>query len=366
MSISMFMPVDIRGGKDCIKQNASCFALGSHALLVTGRHSAKVSGAQDDVISVLETLGISYTVYDKIGENPLVSVCYDGGQLAASVGADFIIGIGGGSAMDASKAIAAYAANPALAPMAIYTEKRAPSFPIILVPTTAGTGSEANAYAVLTVDGADKKQTFTDRENSYARYAFLDERYLQSLSESYMISCALDAFAHCAESYLSPKADSFSRMFARYGARILYHFIKTFSPGTPTTPEQREAILYASCAGGIAINKTGTGFPHPLGYNLTLMCGVSHGRACAVFYRDYLDLNEKAAPNLCRELYDAIGADGEEIKNVIVDAADVHLSLDKETIAMFVDKVKNAGNYKNSPYVITQQEMLGIYKGLFS
>ena len=366
MGFSMFMPVDIRSGRDCIKQNAQCFALGKHALLVTGRHSAKVSGAQDDVTSVLQTLGIGYTVYDKIGENPLVSVCYEGGQLAARIGADMIIGIGGGSAMDASKAVAAYAANPALEPMAVYTEKRAPSLPIILIPTTAGTGSEANAYAVLTIDGADKKQTFTDRENSYARYAFLDERYLESLSEPYLISCALDAFAHCAESYLSPKADTVSRMFAQYGAKILYRFIKTFSPGLPTTPEQREAILYASCAGGIAINKTGTGFPHPLGYNLTLMRGISHGRACAVFYRHYLDLNEKTDPKLCKALYDAIGADGEEIKEVIVRAADVRLSLDAETIAMFVDKVKNAGNYKNSPYVITQQEMIDIYTELFA
>lgn len=365
MNFSMYMPVDIRSGEDCVKKNASCFALGKHALLVTGRHAAKACGAQDEVTAVLDSLGIAYTVYDKIGENPLASVCHAGGQAAHDAGADMVIGIGGGSAMDAAKAIAAYAANPALAPEEIYTAERKPSLPIILIPTTAGTGSEVNPYAVLTLDGQDKKKTFTDKTQSYAKYAFLDAKYTMSLSEKYTLSCALDAFAHCAESYLSPKADEASRIFAGYGARVLYAYIRDSVPGQVLTRETRETLLYASCAAGIAINKTGTGFPHPLGYNLTLTRGIPHGSACAVFYGEYLSYNEKAAPALCRALYDAIGADGEEIKAVIKEKSGVDVTLDEETIARYVEKVKSAGNYKNSPYVINEQEMADIYRRLF-
>ena len=366
MNFSMYMPVDLKSGVNCIKENPGCFTLGSHALLVTGRHAAKACGAQADVVSVLEALGIAYTVYDCIGENPLMSVCYEGGQSAHKVGADFIIGIGGGSAMDAAKAIAAYAANPVLSAEELMTaERENRSLPIILIPTTAGTGSEVNPYAVLTLDGQDKKWTFKDFEQAYAKYAFLDARYTMSLSETYTLSCALDAFAHCAESYLSPKGDVISRMFAGYGARVLYAFIRDFNPGDVIALETREALLYASCAGGIAINKTGTGFPHPLGYNLTLMRGVPHGAACGAFYREYLTYNEKADAALCQALYDAIGADGEEIKCVIPARSNVKLTLDDETIAMFVNKVKGAGNYKNSPYVINEQEMAEIYKKLF-
>ncbi|MBQ7982425.1 MAG: iron-containing alcohol dehydrogenase, partial [Clostridia bacterium] len=332
MNFSMYMPVDLRSGSGCVRANADCFALGTHALLVTGRHAAKACGAQDDVIAVLDSLGIAHTVYDCIGENPLMSVCHEGGQTAARVGADMVIGIGGGSAMDAAKAIAAYAANPALSGPDLMTEKREnPALPIILIPTTAGTGSEVNPYAVLTLDGQDKKWTYKDFSQAYAKYAFLDAHYTVSLSEKYTLSCAMDAFAHCAESYLSPKADEMSRMFAGWGAKTLYAFIRDFVPGSEITLETREALLYASCAGGIAINKTGTGFPHPLGYNLTLTRGIPHGSACGVFYREYLTCNETAAPALCQALYDAIGADGEEIKTVIPEKSGVHLTLDEQT-----------------------------------
>ena len=366
MNFSIYMPVDLKSGVSCVKENSQCFALGKHALLVTGRHAAKACGAQDDVIAVLEGLGIAYTIYDCIGENPLMSVCHAGGQMAHKVGADFIIGIGGGSAMDAAKAIAAYAANPTMSGEALMTEKRENrALPIILIPTTAGTGSEVNPYAVLTLDGQDKKWTYKDFDEAYAKYAFLDARYTMSLSETYTLSCALDAFAHCAESYLSPKGDEMSRLFAGYGARVLYAFIRDFKAGEAISLETREALLYASCAGGIAINKTGTGFPHPLGYNLTLMRGIPHGAACGAFYREYLTYNEKGDVKLCQALYDAIGADGEEIKTVIPEKSAVKLALDDETIAMFVNKVKGAGNYKNSPYVINEQEMTDIYRRLF-
>ena len=366
MNFSIFMPVDLKSGVNCVKENKACFALGRHALLVTGRHAAKACGAQADVTAVLDSLGIAYTVYDCIGENPLMSVCHAGGQRAHEVGADFVIGIGGGSAMDAAKAIAAYAANPAMSGEALMTEKRANrALPIILIPTTAGTGSEVNPYAVLTLDGQDKKWTYKDYHEAYAKYAFLDARYTMSLSETYTLSCALDAFAHCAESYLSPKGDEMSRLFAGYGARVLYAFIRDFKAGEPISLETREALLYASCAGGIAINKTGTGFPHPLGYNLTLMRGIPHGAACGAFYREYLTYNEKADAALCQALYDAIGSDGEEIKTVIPERSAVNLTLDDDTITMFVNKVKGAGNYKNSPYVIDETEMTEIYRRLF-
>ncbi|MCQ2432685.1 MAG: iron-containing alcohol dehydrogenase [Clostridia bacterium] len=365
MNFSMFMPVDIRSGKDCVKENAACFALGKHALLVTSRHAAVASGAQGDVIAVLDSLGIGHTVFNQIGENPLLSVCYEGGKSAQEAGADFVIGIGGGSAMDAAKAVAAFAANPGIAPMEIYTAERKPSLPIILIPTTSGTGSEVNPYAVMTLDEKGVKKTFTDKKQSYAKYAFLDAAYTMSLSETYTLSCALDAFAHCCESYLSPKADALSRIFAGWGANQLYRYIKNFEAGRELTFAERETLLYASCAGGIAINKTGTGFPHPLGYNITLSYGVPHGSACAVFYRQYLTLNEKAAPDLCEALYEAIGASGEEIKDVIPARSMVNLALDEDIIRAFVDKVKGAGNYKNSPYVISEDEMLAIYRELF-
>ncbi len=359
------MPVDIKCGEDCVSQNAPCFALGTHAILVTGRNAAKASGAQADVTAVLDSLGIGYTVYDKIGENPLLSVCFDGGQIAHAAGADFVIGIGGGSAMDAAKAVAAFGANPEMDPMGVYSTDRAPSLPMILIPTTAGTGSEANPYAVMTLDGEGKKKSFSDRVSGYAKYAFLDAKYMDTLPERNTVSCALDAFSHCAESYLSPKSDDVSRLFAGYGAKVLYAFLRDHEPGAPISREQKEGLLYASCAAGMAINATGTGFPHPLGYNLTLDRGIPHGAACGIFYREYLSYNEKADLPLCEAFYRTVGATGEEIKSVIPARAAVDVTLSEEEIASYVDKVKSAGNFVNSPYVIDPAEMADIYRRLF-
>ena len=236
---------------------------------------------------------------------------------------------------------------------------------IILIPTTAGTGSEVNPYAVLTLDGQDKKWTFKDYEQAYAKYAFLDARYTDSLSEKYTLSCALDAFAHCAESFLSPKGDEMSRLFAGYGARVLYAFIRDFKAGEAISLETREALLYASCAGGIAINKTGTGFPHPLGYVLTENYGVPHGMACAAFFAPYIDRCAEFSPekfaDFCRMTENI-----EDVKNVIASLTDLSGAvIGEENAKKYALRWQSIipRNFTASPGGLTQEEAAGIIAG---
>ncbi len=368
-SYDMFMPVEIKSGKGCVAANASLFALGKKCMIVTGRSSAVKSGALDDVVGALTTNGVEYTVFDKIGENPLMSVCFEGGKTAREFGADFVIGIGGGSALDASKAIAAYAPND-IEPMKIFDGGLNPSLPMILIPTTAGTGSEVNPYAVLSLDGQNKKKTFNSR-SSYAKYAFVDPKYTYSLSERYTVSTALDAFAHCIESYMSPKSTLHSEYYAVSGARAILEVFSRFTVSGFFDEKDREMLMYASCAGGIAINTTGTGFPHPLGYNLTMFRGVPHGIACAYFTGKYMEYTCKSPLGAMRTdsfakqvgySSDAISALTQTLARKYTDK----ITLSEDEIELYVKTTGGASNYKNNPYVISEDEMKDIYTSLFA
>ena len=372
MSFAFYMPTAVLDGENAVRSNADKLVLGKKCLIVSGRNSAKACGALDDVTAMLDEKGIPYEIFNRIVENPPVSVCYEGGRLAADSGADFIIAIGGGSPLDASKAIAAYAANPAIEPLEIYSAKLAPSLPIVAIPTTAGTGSEVNPYAVLTLDGKNVKKTFKS-PCSYPKYAVLDPKYTESLGREYTVSTALDAFCHCAESYLSPKSTEISRIFAVTGAKKLYAALSEM-----TTLEDnadfcgkvkplRFELLTGACAGGIAINTTGTGFNHPLGYNLTLYKGIPHGRACGAFMEEYFAYNSKNAEGktLIEAFCDALGSTPDAVAADIVKWSAIDVKLTGEEVSLYIENVKGAGNYANSPYVINVSEMREIYEKLF-
>ena len=132
--------------------------------------------------------------------------------------------------------------------------------------------------------------------------------------------------------------------------------------------EMRETLLYASCAAGIAISITGTGFPHPLGYSLTLLDGVPHGAACAIFDGDYIEYNERSEVGKAKmqDIYSALNTTSKIMKEYLPALAEVELSLTPEQIDEHIDLICNAKNYTNSPYVITKEEMRDIYESHFS
>ena len=156
LGADFYMPTRVFFGENALqKGKAMLLAAGRHAFIVTGKSSAKKCGALDELTALLYDNGIAFTIYDGVLENPPLMDCYEAGKKAALCGADFVIGIGGGSPLDAAKAIAAFAANKDIAPMDIYDDKKrkGKTLPLFAIPTTAGTGSEVNNYSVLTLEG---------------------------------------------------------------------------------------------------------------------------------------------------------------------------------------------------------------------
>jgi len=367
-------PVRIFTGDNCIKENASLFALGKKALIVTGRHSADGCGVMEDLVAVLSSLNIPYARFARITENPPAETCHKGGIFCREEGCDFIIAAGGGSVLDGAKAIAAYAANPQADVMDIYDENKVslPGLPLIAIPTTAGTGSEAAPYAVLTIQDGKKKKTFKSPW-SWPKYSFVCPKYTYTLPRDYSVSTALDALAHAIESYLSPKSTPESEEAALYAAREVWDviFCDADNQGEKDaggfTKIQRERLLYAACAAGVAISYTGTGFPHPLGYSITLMHGVPHGKACALFTGAFIAYNSLHPVGSARleRLAAHLGTTTDAMKKQIPTMADVHITMTAQEAEDLIDLVADARNYANSPYEISRGEMSDIYRRLF-
>ena len=319
MNMNFFVNTKLITGVDCVKNNAAKLgSYGDRCLIVTGASSAKKCGALDDVVSALGQTGVKYEIYDKIRQNPTVESCFEAGRLACEYEADFILGIGGGSPLDASKAIAVVAANSDISEADLYSMKwKNQPLPVIAVGTTAGTGSEVTSVAVITNSKGFKKSFRNDL--TYPVLSLGDPKYTLSLSDSFTRSTAVDALAHCVESFFNRSANDISKAFAVTGTKkLLKVFEKIAEKSTDAlNMNDREQLYNASIYGGLAISVTGTAFPHALGYFLTENYGIAHGTACAVFLNEFVDYNAGIMPELTAEFFDEIRYTREDFKALV-------------------------------------------------
>lgn len=349
--MNFFVNTRVITGVGCVKNNAEKLgSFGESCLIVTGASSAEKCGALSDVISALNSTGVQYEIYNKIQQNPTSASCFEAGRLACEIGADFIIGIGGGSPLDASKAIAVVAANPDISEDMLYSMQwKNQPLPVVAVGTTAGTGSEVTSVAVITNSKGLKKSFRNDL--TYPVLSFGDPKYTMSLSDSFTRSTAVDALAHCVESFFNRSANDISKIFAVAGVKKLFKvFDKIISDGTENlTLDDREQLYNASLLGGYAITVTGTAFPHALGYFLTENYGVAHGTACAVFLNEFIEYNSSVMPELTAEFFDEIRIDKETFKNVVSSVMpEINVKLTDESIAELSPRWENnAGLRRN-------------------
>ena len=364
---SFYMPVNIAGGKNVLQKNKQIFEnFGKRCLIVTGKSSAKKSGALDELIAIFNELNIEYDVFDRITENPLTTDCCDGGAKARETGADFVIGIGGGSPLDAAKAVCIYATNPHIVNDGIYTESviNAP-LPLVLIGTTAGTGSEISGVSVLTRENG-KKQSVSGK-NYYANYVFADPRYTYSVPFYTTVSTALDAIAHSVESMFSKRSDFLTQQFALMAVKMIFPILEKMSKCEDLpSPDERDALYFASLYAGFALNKGGTGFPHGMGYALTEDYNIPHGLACAVFLPAYLGEAEKANSELCKTLFDAINTTKEGFNNIVRHFCKFDITIPQSKIDEYESRWENLKNFKNSPTDFNNRNAAELVRELFS
>ena len=315
--LHFYLPTDVYEGKGCVSQHAEALVLGRKALIVTGKTGAKASGALADVQQALEARRVAWAHFDGVGENPDDEQVYAGAAVAQAEGCDFVVAIGGGSAMDAAKAIA-WVVGSQIDRGDFFAEKPQPDdtvLPIVAVPITCGTGSEVTPYAIITDHHARTKVNVSGRQ-LFPRVALLDGRYLDSLPAQVVCDTALDALSHAIEGAYSLRSDALSLALAVESIGVVMPELVRLAHGTFVN---RARLLHGSLLAGMVIAQAGTGLVHAMGYPLTYYKHLPHGRANGVLLAGYLEFMEHSCPERTALLLKAMGLQVPEEFQALVD-----------------------------------------------
>lgn len=363
MGFNYFMPTKLIVGKDCISENSQLLkTYGNNALIVTGKSSAKINGAEKDVINALEKENIAYTIFNEITENPDVETIVKAGNIGRELNIDFIIGIGGGSPIDASKAIGILIKNINANENDFYSNPNLKSIPIIAIPTTGGTGSEATPYAILTLHSKRTKASIMPQ--IFPEIGFLDYKYMKSLPSHVMSNTAVDALTHLIESYTCVKSNFMSDEFVLSGLKLFAESMESLK-NKKYSDEVLEKMLLASTLAGFAISQTKTSLPHALGYMLTYDKGLAHGQANACLMKGYLELigeENNKVKNILKEL----GLNSiQELDLFLQEVLDLSLVLSEEEINFYTDKImETPAKLEVVSMNVTRENIYNIYKSV--
>jgi alcohol dehydrogenase class IV len=307
MGFSFNLPVNLLFGAGSINEiGARAAAYGNKALIVTGRGSTKQSGLLDKTIGLLKAAGVQSRVYDKVEPNPTVPRVEEGVRALKEFGADLVIGLGGGSIMDATKAIAFMGKNDGDLMDYVYGRKTSPAaYPVILAPTTCGTGSEGNGFAVITDPATGDKKSLRGTM-IVARLSIIDPELMITMPKSVLADVGFDALCHCMEAWLSAAATPVSDLYALEGIRLIHESLIALYRGTGG-PLEWEKLSWASTLGGMSIGIAGVTAPHGLEHPASGLRNITHGKGLAALTPVIIERSFAAAPAKYAEISRRLG-----------------------------------------------------------
>jgi alcohol dehydrogenase class IV len=359
-----YAPTEIGFGAGLLDELGAHVRRAKRVCVVTGRKSAEASGLKDRIEKLLRDAGVEILVFGAAPPNP---PCTDVDQIARrarDTKCQLVIGVGGGSAMDAAKGVAVGAMNPTPVAELVGTDWPYRALPLLMIPTTAGTGSEVNQYAILTDERIGDKVNLNGPD-TYPYLALLDPELTVDLPVEYTVDTGVDAFCHAVEGYISRRATPLSDALALEAIARVRHALPTVVK-KPDDVVARGEMLYAACVAGLVIAQAGTTMVHALGYHLTLKHGVSHGRANAALIAHGLDFNYEAAPEKIGRVYELFGGardrDGVEALKAWLHELGVvtglgHYGVSEQEIAAYAEYVMGKGNTGSSPRVVSAKDI---------
>lgn len=373
------------GAKKIVFGNGSILTLASHVkenhaqnpLIVIDKNLAK-TGLQEKIADILVSEGIKFTVFDKVEPEPRIELADEGAALAVKNKCDLVIGIGGGSVMDVAKAIAVIATNQGAAADYLGLNKVPKAgLPKIMIPTTAGTGSEVTFTAVFVRKNLKKKEGMNS-PYLYPELALLDPELTLSLPPAPTAQTGLDALCHAIESYTSINSSPLSEMFSLEAIALIAENLRTCVHDGKNIAA-RERMLLGSLYAGIGLANAGVTAVHSLSYPLGGKFGVSHGLANTMLLTPVMAFNLAGALQKFVDVAEAMGECVEglperEAAYLAVDAVEALIEDCgiESTIKDFGVKEKDfpaladvaltvARPLENNPRKMTKEDMIAIY-----
>lgn len=261
------------------------------AMIVTDKGLIQY-GVAKMVSDVLDEAGIPYEIYSEVKPNPTVTNVQMGVEAFKQSGADCLVAIGGGSAMDTAKGIGIIITNPEFADV-VSLEGVAPtkhkSVPIIALPTTAGTAAETTINYVIIDEEKQKKMVCVD-PNDIPCCSIVDAELMYTLPKGTTAATGLDALTHAIEGYITKGAWEMSDMFEIEAIRMINKYLRT-AVFEPTNPVGRNGMAVAQYIAGMAFSNVGLGVVHGMAHPMGSLFDIPHGVANALLLPTIMEFN---------------------------------------------------------------------------
>lgn len=285
----------IKYGEDSLEYISSL--KGEKVFIVTDKMMVKLK-IVDKITNILSKNKISYEIFDEVEPNPCVSTIIKGLKRMFLENVDIVIGLGGGSPIDACKSML-YFKMKLQDKMKLGRKK--PLF--IAIPTTSGTGTEVTSYSVIT-EGNRKLALAND--DMLPDIALLNPEFTKTVPQSIVADTGMDVLTHAIEAYVSNNKNPFSDAMAIEAIGLIYEYLNDHYLNVEKMVP-REKVQQASCLAGIAFNNSGLGIAHSIAHTIGGKFKISHGRANAIILPYVIEVNIKKSPERYCEIAKKIG-----------------------------------------------------------
>jgi len=279
-------------------------------LLVTDESLIKFNVATK-IADILKNANIDYEIYDRIKPNPTIENVKDGVEACKKANADIIVAVGGGSAIDTSKAIGIIITNPEFADVRSLegvAPTKNPCLPIIAVSTTSGTAAEVTINYVITDVEKNRKFVCVD-PHDIPIVAVVDPDMVSSMPAGLAASTGMDALVHAIEGYITKGAWEMTDMMHLKAIEIISHWLPKSVAGDI---EAREKMALGQYIAGMGFSNVGLGIVHSMAHPLSALYDIPHGKACAMLLVPVLKYNAPVAGKRYKEIGKVMGVAGIE------------------------------------------------------